>query len=372
MGPCVDGNHPADENALDPEQRDVTRRPSQIIADRWIRALTITPWALRVLDRLSDTPVRTCDEPPGSGTSRVPAPKVLAVFERSCYAGSGPDLLLCLGLPEIGRGPLNLLVDLPPGTSFGQLGLRKGDPLTRESGGSLTLGGLRVLLDGAKIWIPEMPAPARTDDETTRLRIRSLARAIESHPDPPGLGSLAFPALAARSADITSALSPLATRALPSAHALSSGMESGKMDLVRKGAKGLIGLGPGLTPAGDDFLGGCLTALRSAENWRGGGGGFETSELNRAAAEIRALAAGRIPLISEALLRRAVEGASAESVHRLLNAILSGSGPAELGVLGSAVRDLARRGHSSGWDALAGVAWGLRSILERIGGPAAL
>ncbi|HJM43691.1 MAG: DUF2877 domain-containing protein [Nitrospinota bacterium] len=320
------------------------------------------------MDRLSDTPVRARDETPGSGTSRVPAPKVLAVFERSCYAGSGPDLLLCLGLPEIGRGPLNLLIDLPPGTSFGQLGLRKGEPFKREPGGSLTLGGLRVLLDGAEIWTPEMPAPARTDAETTRLRIRSLARAIESHPNPPGLGGLAFPALAARSADIASALSPLATRALPYACDFSSGMESGKTDLVRKGAKGLIGLGPGLTPAGDDFLGGCLTALRCAEN----GGGFETSELNRAAAEIRDLAAGRTPLISEALLRRAVEGASAESVHRLLTAILSGSGPAEPGVLGSAVRDLARHGHSSGWDALAGVAWALRSILERIGGTTAL
>ena len=115
-------------------------------------------------------------------------------------------------------------------------------------------------------------------------------------------------------------------------------------------------------------------AVRGKLGGRGGkgGGGFETSELDRAAAEIRALAAGRTPLISEALLRRAVEGASAESVHRLLTAILSGSGPAEPGVLGSAVRDLARHGHSSGWDALAGVAWGLRSILERIGGPAAL
>ena len=92
--------------------REKFRGGPQISGNHWIRALTTTPWTLRVLDRLSHVADRgIADETPVQDASPVPAPSVLAVFERSCYAGSRPDLLLCLGIPEIGRAPLNLLVE---------------------------------------------------------------------------------------------------------------------------------------------------------------------------------------------------------------------------------------------------------------------
>jgi hypothetical protein len=134
--------------------------------------------------------------------------------------------------------------------------------------------------------------------------------------------------------------------------------------MLREGARGLVGLGPGLTPAGDDFLGGWLTALRSAEPQ-----GFRREEISKAAREVRKAARGKTPVISEALLGCAIEGASSEAIHEFLATILDGKEPVEVFPLARAVKEITRRGHSSGWDALAGIAWGLHSLLERIREP---
>ncbi len=112
-------------------------------------------------------------------------------------------------------------------------------------------------------------------------------------------------------------------------------------------AAGLIGLGPGLTPSGDDLIGGALCALHA------------TGRSDVAAH----LAAWALPLakdgtnrISQAHLACAAEGECGEAVNDAITALLSGVLP-----------DLARIdaiGHTSGWDALAGVALALEGICE--------
>ncbi len=252
---------------------------------------------------------------------------------------------------------MNLLLDLTPGATFGKLGLQKGDPFERD-GAALRLGPLRILLSGAKTWNPVRPVLSAVDAETLPRRMEWLSLELEAHHDAPGLGRLTPLALDETASD---PLPALAARALPFALSFSEGLDKDNCALLREGAQGLVGLGPGLTPAGDDFLGGWLTALRSAEGW-----GFSRDELNRAAGEVRAAAAGRTTMISEALLGCALDGASSESVHNLLNVLLPETGGSGPDVLARAVREVSRRGHSSGWDALAGIAWGLRSLLDRL------
>ncbi|MBI2880489.1 MAG: DUF2877 domain-containing protein [Candidatus Tectomicrobia bacterium] len=255
---------------------------------------------------------------------------------------------------------MNLLLDLPPGTGLERLGVQKGDLFAR-GGAALRLGPLRILLDRAEAWTPPRLAPKEMKAAGIRRRLEDLARELGTRENPPGLGDLYRAALRDPEADPPAAISPLAARALPHARAFSEGLDKRDAALLRRGAGGLIGLGPGLTPSGDDFLGGWLTTLRCVE-----GRGFSRPELDLAAAEALASAAGKTPLISRALLRCALEGASSESIHHLLNAILGGPVPAGPEALARAVREALRRGHSSGWDALAGVAWGLRSLMERL------
>jgi hypothetical protein len=101
-------------------------------------------------------------------------------------------------------------------------------------------------------------------------------------------------------------------------------------DLVRR----LLGVGPGLTPAGDDVLAGLLVGL-----WSFG----QRAEPLRLTV-LAGLAAGTTDL-SAALLRCAARGESIPQVNQLLRAM---SGSAWQGRLDHAMDDLIRVGHTSG------------------------
>ncbi len=121
-------------------------------------------------------------------------------------------------------------------------------------------------------------------------------------------------------------------------------------------ARGLIGLGEGLTPSGDDFAGGMLFALR----------------------RIRAAYPGKLPgddepfarllegsrhetnAISFALLEDLAAGEGADPLHGLVASLLEGKPEETVACL---PRVLAI-GHNSGHDLLAGVLTGMLSLLN--------
>ncbi len=114
----------------------------------------------------------------------------------------------------------------------------------------------------------------------------------------------------------------------------------------------LIGLGPGLTPAGDDFVGGAMIALRAA-------GESELAE--RVAAWALPLAETRTGRISRAHLACAARGEGHEALHALL-AAPEGSARFE-----ASLARLARIGHTSGLDAAAGALLALAACRDASG-----
>ena len=99
--------------------------------------------------------------------------------------------------------------------------------------------------------------------------------------------------------------------------------------------------GPGLTPSGDDYLGGVLVALR----WVGRGA--QADSLWRWL-EPR-LAAGT-SAISAAHLAAAAGGEAHEALHEVLRDLSAWEAPDLLPACAAR-----RVGHTSGWDALAGI-----------------
>jgi hypothetical protein len=270
--------------------------------------------------------------------------KVIATFERSFYIETAPAALACVGGAALGLGPLNVLLDASKAHAMVVAKLVAESPVS-ASAETLAVGPLVFSFAGARRWEPARVAGGAIARARTRL-----ALAAASLP-PAGLAALvkvAFLDLAAQRH--ASAADPLTAAALPAFAALSGWLTAafatdsrGAIPDVPPTVATLIGLGPGLTPSGDDLVGGTLVALREAGR----------------TAVAEALAAWALPLarrstgtISFAHLRAAAAGEAAAAIHDVLVALAAGSDEA----LAAALAGVGGVGHSSGFDALAGIA----------------
>jgi hypothetical protein len=117
-------------------------------------------------------------------------------------------------------------------------------------------------------------------------------------------------------------------------------------------AKSMIGLGPGLTPSGDDFLVGLFAALNLAgspcHGWLGGG------------TDILVDADRSTNAISLAALTQAANGRVRESIATLIEALMHGSPDSLIDPL----RKVLAIGSTSGADLIVGILSGLELNLQ--------
>ena len=256
--------------------------------------------------------------------------RVLAVFDRACDLLASDGAVFGLVLPEVGNGPLNVVVEGRPGLFSG---IEPGEE-ARLSLWEVSAGGLRVDLRRATVWEP------RPDWESLRARWAEVEARL------PGLrafclahgpeGSLlAVAAGDEGGAGRERAVHAAVGRALG---ALRRGWE-GDPEGLREGASALAGLGGGLTPAGDDFLLGVMARAWLAHP--------VPAPFCRVLAEV---AGGRTTALSAALLWAAARGMYAAPWHQLLSALVH-SPDAEVQ---AAAQAILAYGATSGADGLAG------------------
>ncbi|MBI3128458.1 MAG: DUF2877 domain-containing protein [Candidatus Tectomicrobia bacterium] len=214
-------------------------------------------------------------------------------------------------------------------------------------GGEARAGGVAVSLREARPWRPT-PLPAGWSDGLAG-GLEALGR--EANPPAEGMGGIipeliGPPILRRGEACLapTDESTPLRRLAWPAARILDAwlaGALRGEAGPSPKEAENLIGLGPGLTPSGDDFIGGMLIALRALG---------EEGTADRLAGWALPLAARRTGKISLAHLACAAGGEGNAALHGALAALAS---PGAEG-LAEALAAVHAVGHTSGWDALAG------------------
>jgi hypothetical protein len=282
--------------------------------------------------------------------------EIAAVFERSIYLRCA-DAFVCLGEPAIGNGPLTLIADFGTSGSLSDLGLCA-DRLASISEQCITIGDkAQFTFDDCEPWRPPGWPPAVSPPQLAEVR-SALAHLTAAEAPEEGFGQLSC--LRERGANET----PLARMARPRV----TRFESWLRDVLdthhvpttasSEPVRGLIGLGPGLTPSGDDFLVGALALLDAL------------AERKAHAAFARAIAVaprGLTSPLSECLLRAAAAGHVGETLCRAASAVISGAAE-------TAVATIRNVGHSSGWDMLAGIATALEVVVcvRRIGGRKAL
>jgi len=260
---------------------------------------------------------------------------VEAVFERCFYLRRG-DQFICVGEPDIGNGPLTLIGNLG---RLSDLSLRPGR-LATVCERQITLGNsLRFKLDRAETWrSPPRPIclpAARLIETCNALASRAaleapqegLARHVSGRPEAPShqtpLARVAGPRIAIFERWLSEALDTGATPSISD----------------REAVQGLIGLGPGLTPSGDDFLVGALALLDAIG---------ERDTHSALACAIADLLAERTTPLSACFLRATAAGHAGEALHRAVSSAITGDADA-------AVAAIEKIGHSSGWDMMAGI-----------------
>jgi hypothetical protein len=223
--------------------------------------------------------------------------EVCARFQRSVYLRMPGERYACIGDPALGCGPLNALVDgfSPPGL------------------------GARLAVEVESLWMPP-PPPEQAVADLPALQAAARGRVPDD-----GLGCL-----------IVDQHNGLSGHAQPALDAIDRWLVG---NALAEDAAMLIGLGPGLTPSGDDFLGGVMLALHHVHRQTQARGLWRWLEPRLA----------RTSAISAAHLAAAAAGEGHEALHAALQHLFQRRpGWPE------ALERLDAIGHSSGWDALAG------------------
>lgn len=262
---------------------------------------------------------------------------IAAVFDRSLYAVFGNDWI-CIGAKAIGSGPLHVLCEEVVAGRFSP-----GQDIT-VTDTALIAGEVRLTdLDAATIWSPN--PPGGWTRETLHAGILAVDDAWRVAPTEEGLAASACAQLPPAPTHVVAAAMPAIAALRRSIEARLRGREPAPADEAK--IVGLIGLGPGLTPSGDDFLAGALLALASL-----GLSHARDSLWNAVRAHL-----AHTNDISAAHLRGAASGYAASALHEAINVTISG----RVADIAPALAALSGIGHSSGRDAFAGALAVLRT-----------
>jgi len=262
---------------------------------------------------------------------------------------------VCFGPTSLGRGPLNILCEMAEPIDWEAARLTTGSTATRDGTFFRIAERIIVSLSETTVWRPTGPL-TRWRAATMLESLSGLAGEVRMRPARGGLQAL-IPVLTVnvgaspRGVCVTSPLLRMAMRGI---EPLAAWLETRLAHPVESrpaptpAIDALIGLGPGLTPSGDDFLGGILVTLHHL------GIPDVAGDLAR---EVLARAEQRTNGISHAHLAAAANGEGLEPLIRSLKSQRARS--AKTGTL--SVRRRCDRTHV-GLDALAGVAFAAATV----------
>jgi hypothetical protein len=294
-------------------------------------------------------PVGTLGRASGSALRSESRWEVRAVFRRSFYCRSERGALVCVGPTSLDDGPLNVRCRMPEPIDWEASGLTPHSVAACD--GVLFRVAERFVfsLADAAVWRPPPPS-ASWSPAKVRQGLAALVCETRAWSGRGGLQPL-VPILAGNPGAFprdVRGTEPLLRLARAGIEPLIDWLEASLAGPTKPlGVPGpaidrLIGLGPGLTPSGDDFLGGVLLGLRHL------GASHQAGRLARA---VLSRAEQGTNEISRAHLRAAADGEGLATLHAILQCLCAPDASDMEGWL-SAVDAI---GHTSGWDALAGI-----------------
>jgi hypothetical protein len=222
-------------------------------------------------------------------------------------------------------------------------------------------------LSPASGWVPPQPNLEKILPlEDLPNRLRGITCMLDEFPKPAGFGIILFEIvkIAISTAHLATVPKPgLAVKhAQPAFYEIVKACIANNFPRILKTAEDLIGLGEGLTPSGDDFIGGLLFANFTLQENYAQYQGLTSPDVELFLDHSR----NRTNLISYTMLTDLARGNAFDTLHRFINIILTDQHLEDVKSIGL---ELVRIGHSTGWDLLTGLWTGM---LLCIGSRAAL
>jgi hypothetical protein len=278
----------------------------------------------------------------------APPSRVLHVFREVCNLTDSKGNILTLCLDPRQMTSFSIALEHPWWLDDLLHYLDADSPLAIAPG-RIELGPLEIVVASPARWSsrPDWPS-IRSRISHSKHRLDEIGAILRSQTDPESLAAV-HSALTCRQDQCAGHWWETALEAV---QALLRGLRSLDPDQLRLGASRLAGLGPGLTPSGDDFLIGSMHAIWSYK---------KPGEAHALCSHISEAATPRTNVFSAAHLRAAARGEAAAQWQNLLTLL---SEPALHGLV-PATKALLAQGHTSGQDALSGFLLGTGQLASQ-------
>lgn len=237
---------------------------------------------------------------------------------------------------------------------YRSIGLRSGQLVILEPHRIRIPGAnLEIDLSGAVPWSPRLPrishvvARARWRDRAAEMRLLAAAAVRARSGARDGIGALI-------DLDHGPSIGPVARIAGPRLERLAQAVRTGDPVAAAVAAASLVGLGPGLTPSGDDALVGmaaAVTAMAAPDT-------LDATFLT----PVADAAPSQTTMVSATFLRHASAGRFSASVHRLMGVLV---GP-DASAAQATIERCVAYGATSGADLLVGIFMGLDALAPAV------
>jgi hypothetical protein len=307
----------------------------------------------------TQVPARSIGPEPAALRETTTRGHVLAVLRTAVYLEAAGGEIIALTGPAVPNGPLTVrLPDLAP--LLPALHTRHNAPFRATPAALEIEGATRIPWAQATGWTPSLPAIIGPPAARTAAA-QALSTLLTEHAP---LESAAHPLIqrlqmispntplslsgSGAADEGRSTLTPaITTRLAAHSTALAAAWRDGDTAATAAAAVLLLGLGPGLTPSGDDILMGLLAAL----HWQARLGALPPDPVATLTATVQAAAPRQTTRLSTRLLHYAAQGILYEPAMTLGTALLAGD-PAAVAAPAHA---LCAIGHTSGADMALGL-----------------
>jgi hypothetical protein len=283
---------------------------------------------------------------------------VHSIFHSAINLALGDGTLIALLTLDRGETPHGIRLNTPDGFTFEQQGVTARAEAARRGGNLRIAGaGFSVDLRAARRWqarLDEVNIDLSKPNRSSAWRV--AFDALAAHPETSQ--AIAGVALLVTQHGVSGDIAPLAVSASGAVRALVQATSAFRLDEARKAAGDLVGLGPGLTPSGDDFLTGYLAGLWVTAGVSSKRRGFAEAF----AAEVEKLAA-RTNDISRTFLVDAAQRQVSGVIADLIRAIAYHDDPETIRQAAQAAMAV---GKTSGTDSVAGLLLGLMAWQKQV------